>query len=105
MARRRPDYRELSGRRPDDSTARWTLVVVVHQCRGRTGQQAISLVRLRPLGPWRPHPGNPVKVDVRSSRPAGGPFLFGGNLYRPAQDCSRTYGGGITINRVTHLSL
>ena len=55
-------------------------------------------------GPWRPHPGNPVKVDVRSSRPAGGPFLFGGNLYRPAQDCSRSYGGGITINRITHLS-
>lgn len=56
-------------------------------------------------GPWRPHPGNPVKVDVRSSRPAGRPFLSEGNLYRPAQDCSRTYGGGITINRVTRLSL
>ena len=56
------------------------------------------------LGPWRPHPGNPVKVDVRSSRPAGRPFLFEGNLYRPAQDCSRTYGGGITISRVTRLS-
>ena len=46
-----------------------------------------------------------MKVDVRSSRPAGRPFLFGGNLYRPAQDCSRTYGGAITINRVTRLSL
>lgn len=56
------------------------------------------------LGPWRPHPGNPVKVDVRSSRPAGRPFVFDENLYRPAQDCSRTYGGGIMINRVTHLS-
>jgi hypothetical protein len=56
------------------------------------------------LGPWRPHPGNPVKVDVRSSRPGGRPFLFEGDLYRPAQDCSRTYGGGITINRVTQLS-
>jgi hypothetical protein len=57
------------------------------------------------FGPWTPHPGNAVKVDVRSSRPAGRPFLFEGNLYRPAQDCSRTYGGGITINRVTRLSL
>jgi len=56
------------------------------------------------FGPWRPHPGNPVKVDVRSSRPAGRPFIFEGNLYRPAQDCSRSYGGGITINRVTRLS-
>ena len=24
-----------------------------------------------PLGPWREHAGNPVKSDVRSSRPAG----------------------------------
>ena len=55
-------------------------------------------------GPWRPHPGNPVKVDVCSSRPAGRPFLHEESLYRPAQDCSRTYGGGITINRVTRLS-
>jgi hypothetical protein len=55
-------------------------------------------------GPWRPHRGNPVKVDVRSSRPAGRPFLFEGSLYRPAQDCSGTYGGGITISRVTRLS-
>jgi hypothetical protein len=56
------------------------------------------------FGPWKPHPGNPVKVDVRSSRPAGRPFFFDGTLYRPAQDCSRTYGGGITINRVRQLS-
>ena len=41
-------------------------------------------------GPWEPHPGNPVKVDVRSSRPAGTPFEFEGQLYRPAQDCSES---------------
>jgi transcriptional regulator GlxA family with amidase domain len=27
-----------------------------------------------PLGPWTPHPRNPVKSDVRGSRPAGGLF-------------------------------
>lgn len=58
--------------------------------------------RLR--GPWRRHPGNPVKRDVRSSRPAGTPFLHEGGLYRPAQDASRTYGGRVVINRVTRLS-
>lgn len=57
------------------------------------------------LGPWRQHPANPVKVDIRSSRPAGRPFRFAGDLYRPAQDCSRTYGGAITINRITQLSV
>ena len=53
-----------------------------------------------PRGPWRPHPQNPVKIDVRSSRPAGPPIVVDGVLYRPAQDCSCTYGGALTINRV-----
>ena len=51
-------------------------------------------------GPWSPHPGNPVKIDARSSRPGGTPFRVGAELYRPAQDCSREYGGALTINRV-----
>ena len=55
-------------------------------------------------GPWQPHAANPVKTDVRSARPAGTPFLYQGRLYRPAQDCSRTYGGAIIIHEVTHLS-
>ncbi len=56
------------------------------------------------FGPWRPHAVNPVKTDIRSSRPAGRPFTRDGALFRPAQDCSRTYGGGITLNRVTRLT-
>jgi hypothetical protein len=55
-------------------------------------------------GPWRPHPQNPVKVDCRSSRPGGMPFVHEGVLYRPAQDCSWTYGGAIVINRVLELT-
>ena len=51
-------------------------------------------------GPWTPHVGNPVKIDARSSRPGGTPFRVDGRLYRPAQDCSREYGGALTINRV-----
>jgi hypothetical protein len=55
-------------------------------------------------GPWQPHAANPVKVDVRSARPAGTPFWQNGALYRPAQDCSRTYGGRVVINRVVTLT-
>jgi hypothetical protein len=55
-------------------------------------------------GPWTPHVVNPVKTDVRSSRPAGCPFVHAGELYRPAQDCSRTYGGAVVINRVLRLT-
>ncbi|MDR3532672.1 MAG: hypothetical protein P4L90_19230 [Rhodopila sp.] len=51
-------------------------------------------------GPWRQHRLNPVKIDVRSARPAGTPFVRNGMLLRPAQDCSRTYGGAIAINRI-----
>lgn len=58
--------------------------------------------RLR--GPWRAHPGNPVKVDRRSSRSGGRPFVHDGALYRPAQDCTRTYGGAIVLNRVLELT-
>jgi hypothetical protein len=55
-------------------------------------------------GPWTAHTGNPVKLDVRSARGGGTPFEHDGALYRPAQDCSRTYGGAVTINRVIELT-
>lgn len=56
------------------------------------------------FGPWQPHRMNPVKCDVRSSRPGGMPFWWNGSLYRPAQDSSASYGGALTINRVLELS-
>lgn len=55
-------------------------------------------------GPWTPHAGNPVKTDIRSARPAGTPFVHSGQLYRPAQDCSTTYGQRVVINRVQRLT-
>jgi hypothetical protein len=57
------------------------------------------------FGPWSPHPRNPVKIDVRSVRPAGQIFEHDGAWYRPAQDCSRRYGGAITLNRIDRLDL
>jgi hypothetical protein len=55
-------------------------------------------------GEWKPHPLNPVKTDIRSARPGGTPFEHSGQLYRPAQDCSRTGGGSIIVNRVKQLT-
>jgi hypothetical protein len=55
-------------------------------------------------GPWQPHLLNPVKADARSSRPAGAPFVIDGVLYRPAQDCSRRYGGAVAVNRILELT-
>lgn len=54
-------------------------------------------------GPWIPHAGNPLKTDVRSSRPAGTPFVHAGQLYRPSQDCSTGYGAAVVLNRVDRL--
>ena len=56
------------------------------------------------FGAWRPHARNPVKVDLASARPAGTPFEHEGQLYRPAQDCSRRYGGSVVVNRVLELT-
>ena len=53
-------------------------------------------------GPYRPHALNPIKMDVRGSRPAGTPFLKDGDLYRPAQDSSTSYGYRIALN-IVHL--
>ena len=56
-----------------------------------------------PFGPWRPHSRNPVIADVRSARPAGRLFQKNGVWYRPAQDCSKSYGGGLVIHRIDRL--
>ncbi len=57
----------------------------------------------RLLGDWKPLASNPVKSDVRGSRPAGKLFTQGGRLYRPSQVCAPIYGAGIALQRVTRL--
>ncbi len=54
-------------------------------------------------GPWRPHARNPVLVDATSARPAGAFWQDGGNLIRASQDCSRGYGGQMTLKHITTL--
>lgn len=57
-----------------------------------------------PFGPFEPHQNNPVKCDIRSSRPAGNVFEVAGTFYRPAQDCAKTYGHRIVIHEITEIS-
>lgn len=56
-----------------------------------------------PYGPWVPHRLNPVRTDVRSSRPAGALFEHEGSWYRPAQDCSIRYGYAVQLQRIVRL--
>lgn len=58
----------------------------------------------RLLGPWTVHPGNPVRIDLTSSRPGGTPFVHEGRLTLPVQDCTRTYGGDLRLLTVETLT-
>jgi len=53
-------------------------------------------------GPWLPA-RNPVVVDAMMSRPAGAIIQRHGHQIRPAQDCSREYGGAVPLYRVDRL--
>ncbi len=81
---------------------RWWMLAANQRDQGETKLFAFHAPDL--FGPWTAHAENPVKCDLRSSRPAGTPFASGGALYRPAQDCSATYGGAIVVNRITTLT-
>lgn len=56
------------------------------------------------FGTWRPHARNPVKRSLGGARPGGAPFVAGGKLYRPAQDCTVRYGRRLVIHEVLELT-
>jgi hypothetical protein len=47
---------------------------------------------------------NPVVTARRTARSGGTPFRHHGRLYRPAQDCTETYGGALVITEITTLT-
>jgi len=55
-------------------------------------------------GPWNPHKNNPVKIFSKMTRPAGTIFEYNGKLIRPAQNCTKTYGGSTIFYEITNLS-
>jgi hypothetical protein len=57
-----------------------------------------------PLGPWTPHPRNPIVADVRRARPAGRVLRVNGRLFRPAQDCSVRYGYAVSFQQIDVLT-
>jgi hypothetical protein len=72
---------------------------------GTSTQDELSIFYCETLrGEWKPHPANPVKSDSRSSRPAGRIVQQDGRIFRPAQDCDRTYGAGIAWLEITELT-
>lgn len=56
------------------------------------------------VGPWQPHPENPIVTDAQHARPAGRILVNAGVLFRPAQDCTGGYGRRIVLNRIDILN-
>ena len=56
-----------------------------------------------PLGPFTAHAMDPVKIDARSARPAGTPFVHEGILWRPAFDASGD-NPAVVLNKVSVLT-
>ncbi|NDY57055.1 glycoside hydrolase family 43 protein [Desulfovibrio sulfodismutans] len=99
----------LPGVRAVDSTlfeheGRWWLMANLRLEGGSSWDELSVFYADSPLGPFVPHPGNPVVSDVRRSRPAGRVFRHGGRLYRPAQDCSGHYGRALAILEIETLT-
>jgi hypothetical protein len=88
-----------------DHGGRCWLFTAMSECGGSLNDELFLFHADSPLGPWTPHPMNPVVSDVRRARPAGSVYAERGELIRPGQDCSRIYGGAIVLNRIDALSV
>jgi hypothetical protein len=82
----------------------WWLFGVISTLGQSTQDELFAYSASSPFGPWTPHPANPLKSDVRSSRPAGRFIERDGRLLRPAQDCQNSYGAGLVWCEVIELS-
>jgi hypothetical protein len=96
-------WRAVDGTLHADETGRWWMFVMVSEDAGGAGALFLFMAN-SPLGPWRPHPANPVQCDIRHARPGGRLFHHEGKLLRPAQDCSQRYGGALWLMEVTVLT-
>jgi hypothetical protein len=99
----------LTGIQATDATlceheGRWYLFTTVSEAGGSTWDELFLFMADTPLGPWSPHPMNPIVSDVRRARPGGALFTRDGVLYRPAQNSDQTYGHSIAVMEVTDLT-
>lgn len=82
---------------------RWWMFSTIED--GRGGWSDMLAIHSAPslFGPWTAHRDLPLLIDAGAARSAGRPFERDGRLFRPVQDCSVVYGGGIGIVEVTRL--
>lgn len=94
---------EVSDATPFQHAGRWWMTGTVRL--GGSFSDALHIWSADKLeGPWRPHAGNPVLLDIASARPAGRVVSRGGRLIRPVQDGRTGYGGALAIAEITELT-
>ena len=71
---------------------------------GSTSDTLVIFHAERLVGPWRPHPLNPVLIDRRMTRP-GGAFIRdrSNRIFLPMQDGTLGYGGGLGLCELLEL--
>jgi len=82
----------------------WYLFANVSESGGSTCDELFLFVADSPMGPFHPHPANPIVSDVRHARPAGRLFEHHGRLVRPAQNCGPSYGAEVAFREITVLT-
>jgi hypothetical protein len=61
-------------------------------------QETLKIARADSLfGPWEDVSPLPARRDRRSARMGGTPLIFEDSLILPMQDCTQSYGGGLTL--------
>jgi hypothetical protein len=80
----------------------WYLFVCRADC-DPLGEQLLIFHSDRLESGWEPHPASPITDRPGRLRPAGPMFRIDERLFRPSQDCTIAYGGGIVLNEVRRL--
>jgi hypothetical protein len=75
-------------------------------CTNHSLHDTLSLYHAKDLlGPWTPHPANPlVEGDRRRARPGGKVTLWNGSLLRFCQDCVPQYGTHVRAFEIQELN-
>lgn len=81
----------------------WLFYTSADQEAAKTGALHVAFAE-RLAGPWQPHPGNPVRIDPAGARPGGVAIMGTDGIILPVQDCTTTYGAGISPLQIKTLT-
>ncbi len=70
---------------------------------GSSGDALVAFEAPSPLGPFSPHPANPLLLDARFARSGGSVLMVAGQPMRVMQDCCTSYGSFLRLGRVESL--